>query len=132
MLAITPGAAEAISGILSASELRLRDQIRSALDAWPSGAAEPSRKPSRTAKPAWRAALDSPERVGSRGSPKGGLTDLADLRDQIGQAADLSPRPGVEREGVSEGGERMVLLGRRGADSGVAAMGGPGIGVRCS
>src|SRR5918994_551231 len=57
----------------------------------------------------------------AEGARKGALTDLADLLDQIGQAADLSPRPGVGGEGVSEGDERMVLLSRRGADSSVAA-----------
>jgi hypothetical protein len=56
----------------------------------------------------------------AEGAPKGALTDLADPLDQIGQAADLSPRPRPEREGVGEGDERVVLFSRRGADSSLA------------
>ena len=100
----------------------------------PGRQAPPNHRAHHRAPRSQRGGRPSTHRNGSEaeGAPKGAPPDPADLLDQIGQAADLSPRPGVEREGVNEGDERMVLLGRRGADSGVAAMGGPGIGVRCS
>jgi hypothetical protein len=59
----------------------------------------------------------------AQGAPKGTLTDLADLLDQIGHAADLSPRPGLEREGVSEGRRAHGSPQRRGAGPSLAARG---------